>query len=55
MSMTTGSLDVSGLEVENGNTEVVGFGVGDGEELAKKLGKLKDQNLSKFWKLAKSG
>ena len=40
MLKTTGSLNVSKPEVENGNGEVIGFGDGSGEELAKKSGKL---------------
>ena len=52
MLKTTRSPDVLGLEVGNGNGEVVGFGVGGG--LAKKSGKSKGQNLSKSQKSAKS-
>ena len=56
MLKTTGSPDVSGPEVGNGNGEVVRFGVGSGgNELAKKSGKLKGQKTSKSRKLAKSG
>ena len=54
MLKTTGSPDVLGHEVGNGDGEVIRFDVGDGEEFAKKLGKSKGQNLSKSRKLAKS-
>ena len=55
MLKTTWSLDVSRPEVGNGNGDIVGFGVdSSGEELAKKSGKLKGQNLAKFRKLSKS-
>ena len=51
MLKTTGSPDVSGPEVGNGDSEVIRFGVsGGGDELAKKSGK-----LSKGLKLSKSG
>ena len=64
---TTESSDVSGPEIENGNCEVVGFGVHGGEELAKKLEKLskglkssklgnsKGKNPAKSKKSSKSG
>ena len=56
MLKTTGSSDVLGPEREHGNSKVVGFGVGGGgEELAKKLGKSKSQNLVKSQKLSKLG
>ena len=55
MLKTNGSLDVSGPEVRNGNDEVDRFGVGGSEELAKKSGKSKSQNLSKSQKSVKSG
>ena len=57
MLKTTGSPDVSGPEVRNGNGKVVGFGDGGGggDELAKKSGKLKYQKTSKSQKSAKSG
>ena len=53
MLKTTGSPNVSGLEVGNGNGEVVEFGIGgSGEKLAKKLAKLsKGQKLSKLGNL----
>ena len=52
MLKTTGSPDVSRLEVGNGDGEVIGFDIGGGgdNELAKKLGK-----LSKGLKLSKLG
>ena len=53
MLKTTRLFDMSGPEVGNGNNEVVRFGVSD--RLAKKSGKSKGQNLSKFRKLAKLG
>ena len=57
MLKTTGSLDMSGPEVGNGNGEVVGFGVGGGggDEFAKKSGKSKGQKTFKSRKSAKSG
>ena len=55
MLKTTRSPDVSRPEVGNGNSEVVGFGIGGGgEELAKKSGKSKAQKTSKSQNLAKS-
>ena len=50
MLKTIESPDVSGSEVGNGDGEVIGFGGGGGNELAKKSGK-----LSKSLKLSKSG
>ena len=47
---TTGSPDVSRPEIENCDDEIVRFGVGGGEKLAKKSGK-----LSKGLKLSKLG
>ena len=56
MLKTIGLLDVSRPELENNDDKVNGFGVvGGGEELTKKSGKSKGQNLSKSQKLAKSG
>ena len=56
MLKTTRLPDMSGPEVENGNSEVVGFDVGSdgGDELAKKSEKSKSQKTSKSGKLAKS-
>ena len=56
MLKTTRSLNVSRLKLRNSNGEIIRFGVGgDGEELAKKLEKLKGQNLAKSQKLSNSG
>ena len=56
MLKTTGSPDVSGPKIGNGDGEVVGFGVGGGGgELAKKLGKSKGQKSVKSRKSSKSG
>ena len=53
MLKTIRSPDVSGHEVRNSDDEVAGFDIGSGsEELAKKSGKSKDQNLSKSQKSA---
>ena len=50
-----GSLNVSELELANGNNKDVRYGIGsNGQDFAKKLGKLKGQNLSKFQILAKA-
>ena len=44
-----GSFDMSRLEVENRDGEVIRFDIGDGGvKIAKKLGKSKGQNLFKF-------
>ena len=56
MLKTTESPDMSESKVENGNNKIVEFGIdGSGEELAKKSGKLKGQNLAKSQKLFKLG
>ena len=67
MLKTTESCNVSEPEVGNSNIEVMRYGVGGGEELAKKsgklskglklskLGNLKGKNLAKSKKLSKSG
>ena len=56
MLKTTESPDISGSEEENGNNEIDRFGVdGSSEELAKKSGKSKGQNLIKSQKSSKSG
>ena len=57
MLKTTGSLDMPGPKIGNGDGEVIGFGVGDsgGDELAKKSGKSKGHKMSKSRKSAKSG
>ena len=53
---TTGLPDELGPKIGNSNSKIFRFDVsGGGEELAKKLGKLKDQNLAKSQKLSKSG
>ena len=54
MLKTTRSLDVSGPEIGNDDSEVVKFGVGGSEELAKKSRKSKGQILFKSRKSAKS-
>ena len=56
MLKTTGSSDMSRPEVENGDGEIVGFGVGGsgGDKLAKKSGKSKGQKTFKSRKSAKS-
>ena len=47
MLKTTGSPDVSGPKVGNGDGEIIGFGIGGdgGDKLAKKSGKLKGQKM----------
>ena len=54
MLKTTGSPDMSGSEVGNGDSEVAIFGDGGGGELAKKSEKLSKSGNSKGKKLAKS-
>ena len=50
------SFDMLDPEISNNNSKVVEFGIGgnSGVELAKKLGKLKGQKLSKSQKTPKS-
>ena len=50
MLKTTRLPDVSKPEVENGDNEVVGFGVGGDEKLAKKSGKSKGKKSKKSFK-----
>ena len=55
MLKITRLLNVSRLEVRNGDSRVVRFGIGSGsEEFAKKSRKLKGQKLSKFQKSSMS-